>query len=73
MDLSGVRMVPPVLKHRHLRLPQVWHRQPAAGSGTELFANCTELRKKYPNGVPKGHPAYQDKMDRDKDGYACEK
>jgi micrococcal nuclease len=47
--------------------------EPAASSGTELFANCTELRKKYPNGVPKGHPAYQDKMDRDKDGYACEK
>ncbi|MBM7653522.1 thermonuclease family protein [Neobacillus cucumis] len=44
------------------------------GSGaTEYFANCTELRKKYPNGVPKGHPAYQAKMDRDKDGYACEK
>lgn len=42
------------------------------GSGSEIFANCTELRKKYPNGVPKGHPAYQDKMDRDKDGYACE-
>ncbi|MDR4947239.1 thermonuclease family protein [Neobacillus cucumis] len=40
---------------------------------TEYFANCTELRKKYPNGVPKGHPAYQAKMDRDKDGYACEK
>lgn len=43
-----------------------------AGSGTEIFANCTELRKKYPNGVPKGHPAYQEKMDRDQDGYACE-
>ncbi|MCQ6282637.1 thermonuclease family protein [Bacillus sp. EB600] len=40
---------------------------------TEYFANCTELRKKYPDGVPKGHPAYQDKMDRDKDGYACER
>jgi micrococcal nuclease len=39
---------------------------------TENFANCTELRKVYPNGVPKGHPAYQAKMDRDKDDYACE-
>ncbi len=37
------------------------------------FQNCTELRKYYPNGVPKSHPAYQAKMDRDKDGYACEK
>ncbi|WP_442637843.1 thermonuclease family protein [Rossellomorea marisflavi] len=37
------------------------------------FANCTELREVYPNGVPKGHQAYEEKMDRDKDGYACEK
>ncbi|NHM33795.1 endonuclease [Bacillus sp. C11] len=41
-------------------------------NGTEIFANCTELRKKYPDGVPAGHPAYQSKMDRDKDNYACE-
>ncbi|WP_144462778.1 thermonuclease family protein [Siminovitchia fortis] len=41
--------------------------------GTESFQNCTELRKVYPNGVPEGHPAYQPKMDRDKDGYACER
>ncbi|MFC5604236.1 thermonuclease family protein [Sporosarcina koreensis] len=41
--------------------------------GQEWFQNCTELRKKYPNGVAKGHPAYQAKMDRDKDGYACER
>ena len=39
----------------------------------EYFKNCTELRKKYPDGVPKGHPAYQQKMDRDKDDYACER
>ena len=38
----------------------------------ESFKNCTELRKVYPQGVPKGHPAYQPKMDRDKDDYACE-
>ena len=36
------------------------------------FKNCTDLRKVYPNGVPKGHPAYQSKMDRDNDGWACE-
>lgn len=42
-------------------------------SGTESFANCTELRKKYPEGVPSTHPAYQPKMDRDKDNYACER
>ncbi|WP_077736360.1 thermonuclease family protein [Bacillus sonorensis] len=45
---------------------------PATGS-TEVFANCTELRKKYPNGVPSSHPAYQSKMDRDHDNYACER
>lgn len=38
----------------------------------ESFKNCTELRKKYPNGVKKGHPAYSERMDGDKDGYACE-
>ncbi|SDD41679.1 micrococcal nuclease [Terribacillus halophilus] len=36
------------------------------------FANCTELRKTYPDGVPSSHPAYQRKFDRDKDDYACE-
>ena len=36
------------------------------------FKNCTELRKVYPSGVAKGHAAYQSKMDRDKDGWACE-
>lgn len=46
---------------------------PAKSAGeTENFANCTELRTKYPNGVPSDHPAYQSKMDRDKDNYACE-
>ena len=37
-----------------------------------FFANCTELRKKYPNGVASDHPAYQPKMDRDNDNFACE-
>lgn len=38
----------------------------------EQFANCTELRKVYPTGVKKGHPAYSERMDGDKDGVACE-
>jgi len=38
----------------------------------EYFKNCTELKKVYPDGVKKGHPAYQEKMDGDKDGHACE-
>ena len=37
------------------------------------FANCTELRAVYPDGVSSSHPAYQSKMDRDKDGWACER
>ncbi|OBA08379.1 endonuclease [Bacillus subtilis] len=40
---------------------------------TETFKNCTELRKKYPHGVPSSHSAYQSKMDRDHDNYACER
>jgi membrane protein involved in colicin uptake len=45
----------------------------APSGGSELFANCTELRKKYPDGVASDHPAYQSKMDRDNDNYACER
>lgn len=44
---------------------------PAQG-GSEHFQNCAELREVYPDGVPAGHAAYQPKMDRDKDDYACE-
>lgn len=39
---------------------------------TKMFNNCKELRKVYPNGVNKTHPAYQPQMDGDKDGFACE-
>jgi len=42
-------------------------------SAAESYKNCKELNKKYPKGVKKGHPAYSDKLDRDKDGWACEK
>ncbi|WP_227396989.1 excalibur calcium-binding domain-containing protein [Jeotgalibacillus aurantiacus] len=38
----------------------------------EFFDNCTHLRTVYPGGVAADHPAYQDKMDRDNDGWACE-
>jgi hypothetical protein len=43
-----------------------------SSGGSESFSNCTVLRKVYPNGVPADHLAYQSKMDRDKDNYACE-
>ena len=38
----------------------------------QYFKNCADLRKVYPNGVPKGNKAYQAQMDRDHDNYACE-
>lgn len=44
----------------------------STSAANENFSNCTELRSVYPSGVPEGHAAYQSKMDRDKDGYACE-
>ena len=39
---------------------------------TENFQNCTELKEVYPDGVASDHAAYQSKMDRDKDNWACE-
>lgn len=39
---------------------------------SKTYQNCTELRIDYPSGVPASHPAYQAKMDRDQDGWACE-
>ena len=39
----------------------------------ESYINCTLFREVYPNGVPEGHPAYESKHDRDKDGWACER
>lgn len=38
-----------------------------------MFTNCTELQKVYPNGVKKGHAAYEARLDRDNDNTACEK
>jgi micrococcal nuclease len=49
-------------------------RSPAVSTETtEWFDNCTHLRTKYPNGVASDHSAYQAKMDRDKDNFACER
>jgi micrococcal nuclease len=45
---------------------------PSTSGSTQIFANCTALRKVYPNGVPSSSPAYQPKLDRDHDGWACE-
>ncbi|MEK4403412.1 MBL fold metallo-hydrolase [Sporosarcina sp. FSL K6-6792] len=45
--------------------------KPAPSTRTN-FKNCTDLKTVYPDGVSQNHPAYQSKMDRDKDGWACE-
>ncbi|WP_412729413.1 excalibur calcium-binding domain-containing protein [Cytobacillus praedii] len=42
-------------------------------NNNEVFRNCTELREVYPEGVAEGHTAYATKLDREKDGWACEK
>ncbi|MGE7840477.1 excalibur calcium-binding domain-containing protein [Lysinibacillus sp. NPDC093712] len=41
-------------------------------SNSGSYKNCTELKKDFPNGVKKGHWAYERKHDRDSDGWACE-
>jgi len=51
---------------------------PSGGSSSgstkqEYYKNCSELNKVYPNGVKSDHPAYRSALDRDKDGWACEK
>ncbi len=46
---------------------------PADTGGGQFFNNCTELRAVHPNGVSSDHADYQPKMDRDKDGWACER
>lgn len=53
-----------------------WYYLESDGSATRTntldFNNCTELRVVYPEGVSSQHPAYKPKLDRDKDGWACE-
>ena len=51
--------------------PPASPRASAAGCGP--YRNCTALRRDHPNGVPRGHCAYQRRMDRDNDGRACER
>ena len=47
--------------------------QPARGGACGPYRNCTALRRDHPNGVSRGHCAYQRRMDRDNDGRACER
>ena len=45
----------------------------ASGAGCGPYRNCAALRRDHPNGVARGHCAYQRRMDRDNDGRACER
>lgn len=36
------------------------------------YRNCSEARKDGRYNIPRGDPAYQQKLDRDNDGIACE-
>ncbi|MCV7442260.1 excalibur calcium-binding domain-containing protein [Mycobacterium paraense] len=36
------------------------------------YKNCTEAHKDGRYNIPRGDPAYQQKLDRDNDGIACE-
>ncbi len=44
---------------------------PSAQAGPP-YKNCTEAHKDGRYDIPKDDPAYQPKLDRDKDGIACE-
>ena len=41
-------------------------------SETLYFKNCKEARAKWYKNIKKGEPWYRAKLDRDKDGVACE-
>ena len=41
-------------------------------SETLYFENCKEARAKGYKNIKKGEPGYRAKLDRDKDGVACE-
>ena len=45
---------------------------PVDPNAPTTFERCDDLKQYYPEGVPEGHPAYQPKLDRDQDGWACE-
>lgn len=48
-------------------------RKPAKPTTTHpTYKDCAALRQDHPNGVTKKHPAYRLKLDRDRDGRACE-
>lgn len=45
----------------------------APAAPKEHYTSCKEMRKVHPNGAKKGDAWYNPALDRDGDGYACEK
>ena len=43
-----------------------------SGGGGESFANCSEARAAGRSNIRRGEPGYAPKLDRDRDGIACE-
>ena len=75
---ESVAMTPPGRRSSTARSAQpnskpLSRTQSSRGSECGPFANCTALRRVHPRGVPRGHCAYASKMDRDRDGWACER
>ena len=70
---NGKKVTAPAAKPAAVPLPKPAPKPAAKPAPVQSqFKNCTELRKVYPGGVRRGHPAYAKKHDRDGDGYACE-
>ena len=70
---NGKKVATPAAKPAAIPLPKTAPKPTAKPAPVQSqFKNCTELRKVYPGGVTRGHPAYAKKHDRDGDGYACE-
>ncbi|WP_245393607.1 excalibur calcium-binding domain-containing protein [Staphylococcus coagulans] len=71
--MSNLLQTPAPAKNDNTAQPAPQQSQTEPAQSTQSFANCTQLRAVYPNGVPQGHPAYQPKLDRDNDNFACER
>ncbi|WP_331239691.1 excalibur calcium-binding domain-containing protein [Mycobacterium intracellulare] len=54
-----------------LSLASVYPSRPPAQADPP-YRNCTAARQDGRYNIPRGDPAYQQKLDRDNDGIACE-
>ena len=52
--------------------PEQRNNQRSGSCQATYVKNCTQARSLGCSSIPRGHPAYQPKLDRDSDGIACE-